>query len=357
MTIASRSRTSPSSPYSAHRDAAARGRRRAPRARPRASRPRPRAACATHSPVSRPAARPRRAARRGSRASRRRARPPPRAGGRARGSARSIDHDLGLLAERAAEAEPEVHRHADDERDVGALQPVAARAREEQLVVGGHAAARQAVEEHRDAERLGERAQRLLAVAPVEVRAGHDHRALGVAQQRRRALDVAAAGPAAASRQRRRGAVGLGRLHEHEVEREVDERRARSAGVTAAVSASSTRPGISAVASARGRELGQRAHERHVVDLLQRALAPAHRRRAAAEHEHRRVVLLRRGDRAHAVGHARAGGQRRHAGLAGDLGPALGGERRRLTRGGRRRCRCPPRGSRRRSRTGGRPTA
>ena len=30
------------------------------------------------------------------------------------------DDDLGLLAERGAEAEPEVHRHADDDRDVGA---------------------------------------------------------------------------------------------------------------------------------------------------------------------------------------------------------------------------------------------
>ena len=61
------------------------------------------------------------------------------------------DHELGLLAEGLPEAEPEVHRHADDERDVGALQAVRARAREEQLVVGGHAAARQAVEEDGDA--------------------------------------------------------------------------------------------------------------------------------------------------------------------------------------------------------------
>ena len=35
----------------------------------------------------------------------------------------AVEHDqLGLLAEGAAEAEPEVHRHADHERDVGALQ-------------------------------------------------------------------------------------------------------------------------------------------------------------------------------------------------------------------------------------------
>ena len=44
--------------------------------------------------------------------------------------------------------------------------PLGARAREEQLVVGRHAAARQAVEEHGDPQLLDERAQRLLAVRP-----------------------------------------------------------------------------------------------------------------------------------------------------------------------------------------------
>ena len=78
--------------------------------------------------------------------------------------------DLRLLAERLAEAEPEVHRHADDERDVGALERGAARAREEELVVGGDAPAREAVEEDGDPARLDELAQRALAVAPVEVR-------------------------------------------------------------------------------------------------------------------------------------------------------------------------------------------
>ena len=80
---------------------------------------------------------------------------------------------------------------------------------------------------------------------------------------------------------------------------------------------------LSAVAAS----LRQRPHERHVVDLLQRALPPAQRRRAAAEHDHRRVVRLRGGHRAHPVGHARAGGQRAHARLARHLRPALGGER------------------------------
>ena len=78
------------------------------------------------------------------------------------------DHELGLLAEGLPEAQAEVHRDADDERHVGALQPVRARPREEQLVVGGHAAAREAVEEDRDAELLGE----MLGEAAVEVGGG-----------------------------------------------------------------------------------------------------------------------------------------------------------------------------------------
>ena len=101
----------------------------------------------------------------------------------------AIDRDdLGLLAERLAEAQAEVHRHADHEREVRALQGHPARAGEEQLVVRRHAPARQAVEEHGDPALLGQRAQRRLAVTPVQVRPRHDHRPLGVAQERDRAL-------------------------------------------------------------------------------------------------------------------------------------------------------------------------
>jgi hypothetical protein len=57
-------------------------------------------------------------------------------------------------------------------------------------VVGGQAAAAHAVEEDRNPERLGERAQLELAVGPVEARAGHDHRALGLGEQPRRLLGV-----------------------------------------------------------------------------------------------------------------------------------------------------------------------
>ena len=93
-----------------------------------------------------------------------------------------VDRDqLRLGAERAAEAEPEVHRHADHERDVGVRERRPARAGEEQLVVGGHHAAGQAVEEDRDPQLLDERAQRGLAMPPVEVRARHHDGPLGAA--------------------------------------------------------------------------------------------------------------------------------------------------------------------------------
>ncbi len=142
-----------------------------------------------------------------------------------------VDHDdLGVGPERGAEAEPEVERDADHERDVRPASAGAARPREEQLVVGGHAAAGEAVEEHRDPQLLGERAQRVLAAAPVQAGPGHDHRALGVAQQRRGALDRARVGGACAWRLGAGAAVASParrRLGEHEVEREVEERRAR----------------------------------------------------------------------------------------------------------------------------------
>ena len=86
---------------------------------------------------------------------RRRSTPPPTGRGWLRsGSATSITTISVSSPNDAAEAEPEVHRHADHERHVGAFQRLRARAREEQLVVGRHAAARQAVEEHRDPQRL-----------------------------------------------------------------------------------------------------------------------------------------------------------------------------------------------------------
>ena len=73
-------------------------------------------------------------------------------------------------------------------RATSALEARAAGAAEVELVVGGQAAAAHAVEEDGDAERLGELAELLLGVGPVEAGAGHDRRALGLGQQLRRLL-------------------------------------------------------------------------------------------------------------------------------------------------------------------------
>ncbi len=102
----------------------------------------------------------------------------------------------------------------------------AAGAAEGELVVGGQAAAAEAVEEDRDAERLGQRPQLVLAAAPVEAGAGHDRRPLGRGQQRRRLLDARRPGRASADRRRRDLGLGLG---EDDVERVVDEGRAARA--------------------------------------------------------------------------------------------------------------------------------
>ena len=95
---------------------------------------------------------------------------------------------------------------------------------------------------------LGELAQRVLAAAPVQVRAGHDHRPLGVGEQRDRAVERGAVGLLGARRVDLGRLVGVG-LHEHDVEREVEEHRAAVRALRDA-NASSTSPGISGVAPA-----------------------------------------------------------------------------------------------------------
>ena len=225
------------------------------------------------------------------------------------GRGRAHDHDLGLVAERGAEAEAEVHRHSDHQRHVGALQPGPARTREELRVVGRHAAARQAVQEHWDPELLSQRPQLRLAACPVEPGPGHDHRALCAAQQLGGTRDRVAVGSRGAARVLKLGGrVGVHlRVHEHVVEREVEEGRTRGRLHRHAEGLVHD-PGDVGGGFGGARQLGHRRHERHVVDLLERALAPAHGRGAASEHEQRGSVLQGRRHPAHAVGDARTGG-------------------------------------------------
>ena len=217
--------------------------------------------------------------------------------------------DLGLLAEAAAEAEAEVERDADHERDVGLLEPLPRARDEAELVVGGQAPPAHAVEEDRDPERLGEPAQLLLAARPVEAGAGHDRRALGVGQELGGLLGASAGLPADRVGAGRHLRLGLG---EDDVERVVDEGRAGRLGERGSIARRGQRRDRGRLLH-RHRRLDQRRDERQVVDLLERARAPAHLRRPPAEHDERRAVLLRARDRAHPVGHPGPGGQRADA--------------------------------------------
>ncbi len=120
------------------------------------------------------------------------------------------------------------------------------------------------------------------------------------------------------------GRVGLA-LHEDDVERVVDEGRAQRGLHRAVERLGGGARDVGRLLDGLG-VLHQRADERQVVDLLERAHPPPHLGRAAAERHHRHAVGLRGGDRADAVGHAGAGGEGADARLAGRLGPADRGE-------------------------------
>ena len=132
------------------------------------------------------------------------------------------------------------------------------------------------------------------------------------------------AGGCASRRSSARRDLELG-LAEDDVHRIVDEGRAARRGGGEVERAGGQRRDRVGRLRRLGR-LDQRRDERQVVDLLQRARPPAHLRRPPAEHRDRRVVRLRAGDRAHPVGDARPGGQRRDPDPAGRLGDPLGGE-------------------------------
>ena len=125
-------------------------------------------------------------------------------------------------------------------------------------------------------------------------------------------------------RRRRRRDLDLG-LGEDDVERVVDEGRPARAPQRQVERRRGHRRDPARLLH-RLRRLDQRRDEGQVIDLLQRARAPAHLRRPPAEHADRRVVRLRAGDRADPVGHPRPRGQRRDADPPRRLRHPLGGE-------------------------------
>ena len=240
------------------------------------------------------------------------------------------DDKLRVGSEHAAESQAEIHRHTDDKRDVGLLQRAGSGAGEGQLMIGGHYPPRHAVHQHGDSAPLGQPQHRGLGASPPHVGARHDHRPLSLGQQTRRQLQCDAV-----HRWTRTQVIegtwqsGIGGLGERVVHRDVDERHAGWRG--------DRRPqrivdqGSGGLRRRCGRrEPRERGHKRHMVDLLQRPLAPPQRRSPSAEHHQRRLVLLGCGHRAHAVGDARPGRERCHARAARHLRPALGRERGRL---------------------------
>ena len=241
-----------------------------------------------------------------------------------------VDHDdLRVIAKGAAKAETKVHRNPDHECDVGSLKRVRARPRKEQLVVGGNATAGEAVQEDRNAQRLRKLKQLGLAVPPIEIRPGHHDRTLSRAQQLGRPFDRPTVRPPARTWwwtvER---VLGLGGLHEHVIHRKIDKRRSAMRGQRARKRLVE-QPRNLGGALGGDRELGERTHERDVIDLLQRPHPPAPGRSPTAEDEHRRMVGLRRTHRAHTVGDARSGSERAYPRFTRDLRPALGRKRRR----------------------------
>ena len=242
-------------------------------------------------------------------------------------------HDPGrsgvVLAAEEAVAEAEVERGADDDDEVGAVEGLAARLGHEQRVATGDDPAAHAVGDGRQAGVLDQVEGGVLGAVGPDVGAEDEHRAGGGREQPGHGRDGVGVGVGAARRTDDRHDTGA--LVEELVHRHVHEHR------TAV-----RRPGRGeGLVHARGhlgggrdgaRQLGDRRDDRRLVELLQRAAAPAVLRGATTDHDHRRPGELRLGDGADPVGHARA---RRSARPAPDGGSACRSPRPRTPRSAR----------------------
>ena len=211
-----------------------------------------------------------------------------------------------------AEAEPEVERRSRHEYEIGLPQRNRARPREREFVVGGQRAPSHSIHEHRHPRALGERAHRILRVGPVDVAARDENWPLRGADQRGHTRDGVGVGRGAAERLLVSDRRHFDRSRSKRVERDVDERR------TAVGRACGSARGIGVGDDGRRRRRGRsrlrdRRHDRYVVELLQGTRTPSRLGRAPRQHDERRAVHARRSERAHAVRHSRARGQRRAA--------------------------------------------
>jgi hypothetical protein len=203
------------------------------------------------------------------------------------GGVDDVDHSG--VAE-GAETEPKVHRRADHDDEIGLAERRPPGSGEDQLVVGRHTAPAHAVLDHRRLDRLGQRAQRLPGAAEPDVGAGDQQRTIGSGERlggrgQRVAVHLARCGPRW---------VGDGSLvggGEDDIQGHVHEGGAAVGGRRGAHRGGHLACDLAGVGGG-GRMLGERGHERHVVELLEAAPPPVRLRRPTAEHHQRRPAGL-----------------------------------------------------------------
>ena len=228
-------------------------------------------------------------------------------------------------------ADPEVERRAEDHHDVGTAERLLAGLEEPVRVVGIEAAARLSVHVDRHAERAHEVRIGLATARPEELAADEADGALGPAQELEGARHEPGVrpDPGFGPRLLGRDHLPLLDLLEEEVERHLEEDR------TGDVRRRDAKGGGNVLAEPAGVRhrhgpLGDRPHHVDVRHLLEAAHVLEEATRLPADHDDRDVGAPRGGDAGDGVGSARAGGDERHARLAGDPRPAVGGVRRRL---------------------------
>ena len=280
-------------------------------------------------------------------------------------------HHLGrgspVLPAELAVAQPEVERGARDDDEVGLAERDRPGPGDQQLVPGGQDAASLPVGHHRQPELLGGRPGGLVGAVQPHVRAQDQHRPARLRQQARDRGDRARVGLVSAVRPRLRpvraahprlgpvcaedgascrlarlvrspaaltgislrGAAGRAGRAEQRLGTHVEEHRATVPGRGEPERLVHRRADPGGFMLGPG-ALGDGPDQRRVVDLLQAARAPPVVRSAPAQHHHGRAVEVRRGHRAHAVGHPGPGREHREAGGQREPGGGLGREHRGL---------------------------
>jgi hypothetical protein len=217
-----------------------------------------------------------------------------------------------LLAAEDAEAEPEVERCAHDDREVALAEGVRTGLGDQLRMTTGHDAAPHAVGDDRDAGLLHELERDLLGAVGPHVSAQDEHRTLRRCEQLGDPSEVVGIGLDRRRRVAGRRGAELAAVEEL-VQRDVDERGSamRRPGQRECLvhGRGDVRDRVG-----RGRGLGDRLEDRRMIELLQRAAAPATSGRAAADDHERRAGEARLRDGADAVGDPWPGGEHREAG-------------------------------------------